>query len=142
MEIMKARIPFLFAAAWWLSSALLSAQIDTAWVRNWDSQLWDEAHAVVTDDSNNVYVAGWNYEWGVNYDFIFAKYDANGNFKWSKTRNYTSGDQATQILYDPQGFIYVAGFVNGVYSTTGGSFCLMKYSTNGDSIWEFVDSHT
>jgi hypothetical protein len=118
------------------------AQIDTSWVRTWDSQFWDEAHAVTTDDSNNVYVAGWSYEWGANYDFIFAKYDAAGNYKWSKVINYTSGDQARKVLYDHQGHIYIGGFVNGVYSTTGGQFCLMKYSTDGDSLWQFVDNNT
>jgi uncharacterized delta-60 repeat protein len=119
-----------------------TAQVDTAWTRLWDSQYWDEAHAVTTDDNNNVYIAGWNYEWGVNYDFIFAKYDAAGNLQWSKVRNYAGGDQASHILYDHQGNIYIGGFVNGSYSTTGGSFCLMKYSVNGDSVWEFVDNNT
>jgi uncharacterized delta-60 repeat protein len=119
-----------------------NAQVDTAWTHLWDSQYWDEAHAITTDELNNIYIAGWNYEWGVNYDFIFAKYDATGNLQWSKVRNYSSGDQASHILYDHQGNIYIGGFVNGVYSTTGGSFCLMKYTVNGDSIWEFVDNNT
>jgi hypothetical protein len=133
-------LTFLFFSLLW--PAVSFAQADTAWVRTWNSGYWDEAHSVTTDDSNNIYVAGWSYEWGVNYDFIFAKYDANGNLKWSKTRSYSTGEQATKILYDHAGHIYIAGFVNGVYSHTGGSFCLMKYTLNGDSIWEYIDNNT
>lgn len=118
------------------------SQIDTAWVRTWDSQNWDEIHAVATDASNNIYVAGWSYEWGVNEDFIFAKYDPDGNLLWSKIKNYASGDQATHILVDEQGYVFVAGFVYGSYSTTGGLLCLMKYTTNGDSVWEYIDNNT
>ncbi len=132
---------FLILLLSFLTNSTFS-QIDTAWIRTWDSQQWDQAEAITTDESNNIYVAGWSYEWNTNEDFIFAKYDPNGNLVWSRIRNYTSGDQATKILYDHQGHIYVAGFVNGSYSTTGGALCLMKYSTDGDSIWEFVDFNT
>lgn len=132
---------FLILLLSFLTNSTFS-QIDTAWIRTWDSQQWDQAEAITTDESNNIYVAGWSYEWNTNEDFIFAKYDPNGNLLWSRIRNYTSGDQATKILYDHQGHIYVAGFVNGSYSTTGGALCLMKYSTDGDSIWEFVDFNT
>jgi uncharacterized delta-60 repeat protein len=118
------------------------AQIDTSWVRTLDAGFWEEAKSIVADDSNNIYVAGWSYEWGSNYDIIIAKYNPEGNLKWSKTINYTSGDQATHILFDPAGFIYVAGMVNGDYSHTGGSFCLMKYTLEGDSVWHFVDTYT
>lgn len=132
---------FLILLLSFLTNSTFS-QIDTAWIRTWDSQQWDQAEAITTDESNNIYVAGWSYEWNTNEDFIFAKYDPNGNLVWSRIRNYTSGDQATKILYDHQGHIYVAGFVNGSYSTTGGALCLMKYSTDGDSLWEFVDFNT
>ena len=117
------------------------AQINNKWIRTWDSQLWDESHAVTTDDSCNIYIAGWNYEWKVNYDFIFAKYSPDGNMKWNKIRNYSSGDQASHILYDGHGNIYIAGFVYGDYSRTGGKMCLMKYTVNGDSIWEYVENN-
>lgn len=120
----------------------VNAQVDTAWTRLWDSQYWDEAHAITTDDSNNVYVAGWSLEWGTNYDFIFSKYNSDGNLQWTKIKNYASDDQASHILYDHQGNIYIGGFVYGTFGTVGGSICLMKYTTNGDSIWEFVDNHT
>lgn len=132
---------FLILLLSFLTNSTFS-QIDTAWIRTWDSQQWDQAEAITTDESNNIYVAGWSYEWNTNEDFIFAKYDPSGNLLWSRIRNYTSGDQATKILYDHQGHIYVAGFVNGSYSTTGGALCLMKYSADGDSLWEFVDFNT
>ena len=133
---------FSVIALFTLVGANLSAQVDTAWTRLFATDQWDEARAVTTDEENNIYVAGWNYQWSVNYDYIFCKYSAQGEFQWSKTIDYATGDQASHIVYDGLGNIYVAGFVNGSYSTTGGSICLMKYSVDGDSIWHFVDPNT
>lgn len=132
----------LFLPTFLFLTLSINAQVDTTWTRLWDSQYWDEAHAVTTDDSNNIYVAGFSLEWGTNYDFIFSKYNSDGNLQWIKIKNYAGDDQASHILYDHQGNIYVGGFANGTFGTTGGGFCLMKYTTNGDSIWEFVDNHT
>lgn len=116
------------------------AQPYTSWIATWDSQHWDEIHTLTTDEFNNSYVAGWSYEWGVNYDFVFAKFNSAGVLQWSKIRNYTSGDKASKILCDNNGNIYIGGFVKGEYNSYGGNLCLMKYTTNGDSIWEFVDT--
>jgi len=88
-----------------------NAQVDTAWTRLWDSQQWDEAHAITTDELNNIYIAGWNYEWRVNYDFIFAKYDAAGNLQWCNVRNYSSGDQESHYFVDLLGNLYNGTFV-------------------------------
>jgi hypothetical protein len=117
---------FSVIALFTLVGANLSAQVDTAWTRLFTTDQWDEARAVTTDEENNIYVAGWNYQWSVNYDYIFCKYSAPGELQWSKTIDYATGDQASHIVYDSLGNIYVAGFVNGTYSTTGGSICLMK----------------
>jgi len=136
---MKNVFILLIQIAFFLHVVQCYPQVNNKWIRTWDSQLWDEAHSITTDDSCNIYVAGWNYEWKVNYDFIFAKYTPDGDVKWSKIRNYSSGDQASHILYDGHGNIYISGYVYGDYSRTGGKMCLMKYTVNGDSLWEYVE---
>lgn len=140
---MKKNIYFKFLTISFILIAWnFTTQSQNKWIRTWDSGFWDEATSVTTDDSCNIYVAGWNYEWGVNYDFIFAKYNSNGELKWNKILNYSTNYQATQILNDGHGNIYVAGFVYGDYSRTGGKMCLMKYTVNGDSVWEYIEYET
>lgn len=138
---MKNRQLYLIFILITLCSVSGFSQVDTVWTRSWDSGQWDQINAVTTDESNNIYVAGWSYEWGVNYDFIFAKYDAKGKLKWLKTINYSSGEQASKILFH-KGHVYVAGYVNGDYSRSLGQFCVMKYTAQGDSVWEFFDPDT
>lgn len=116
-------------------------QPDTAWVRTWDMQTWEEGKDIAIDDSINIYVAGMALTWGSNTDFIFGKYNHYGVLQWMKVKDYSSGDQAMRLAIGPDGYLYAGGFINGSYSTVGGNLCIMKYSTAGDSIWEYYDQN-
>jgi uncharacterized delta-60 repeat protein len=136
---MKKLLPILACIFLFYESA--QAQIDTSWTRRLDSGLWDEAHAVVTDPENNVYVAGWAYQWGQNWDIFFAKYSPSGQLIWQKQLNYSAGEQASHLIFH-EGFLYVAGYSMGGGSATRGSYFAAKYSANGDSIWTYIDDET
>lgn len=122
-----------------LSSIYLTAQPDTAWIRSFDTQQWDEWTAVTVDPVGNIYAAGWSYQWQVNSDWNIAKYDPSGNILWSKIVSVNPGadkDEAHHILYDPRGYIYVSGFMFGG-SSSQGTITIVKYDVYGDSIWTF-----
>jgi len=107
---------------------------DTSGRRQWVARYngpgnnYDEAHALVVDDSGNVYVTGESYggvETGVDYATI--KYDSSGNQLWVKRYNNetTNGDDiATAIAIDASGNVYLTG--RSVDSLTGDDYATVK----------------
>jgi hypothetical protein len=114
---------------------------------------------MVTDSMGNVYACGriiGNGSTDVNgvpvsafggYDLFVAKFDCNGNLVWIKTAgNNQDGDQATHILMDGFGHIYVAGniwsqaplwcnFMGTIVNETTNDMFLCKLDTAGNLLW-------
>jgi len=77
---------------------IIVASYDTLGNPLW-SQTWtgaghnrDQAIEITTDDSCNVYVAGFTYSDITNFDWIIIKYDSSGNQKWTFTHNGTANN--------------------------------------------------
>jgi len=75
---------------------------------NWE----DNASAIATDDSGNLYVTGWSLSPDSWYDYASLKYDSLGNELWVKRDDGPGmlGDYACALALDKSGDIYVTGY--------------------------------
>jgi Ca2+-binding RTX toxin-like protein len=89
------------------------------WIDQFGSSTSDNARAVTTDSSGNIYVAGDTYgslsgytSLGSNDGFLI-KYNAGGNQVWAKQFGSSGSDNINSIRIDKTGNIYVAGYTSG-----------------------------
>ncbi|MCI0532186.1 MAG: SBBP repeat-containing protein [candidate division Zixibacteria bacterium] len=103
---------------------------DTLWVRRYNGTANgnDQAHALVLDDSGNVFVTGYSAGSGTFADYVTIKYSPGGDSVWKDIYNGTGNgsDIATDLALDSAGNIYVTGYSAGV--GTGSDFATIKYS--------------
>ncbi|MCX7785843.1 MAG: SBBP repeat-containing protein [candidate division WOR-3 bacterium] len=95
----------------------------------------DFPKAIFVDVSNNVYVTGTSWSTGTAYDYTTIKYNALGVQQWTQRYNGTGngGDDASSIVVDNSGSVYVTGTSLGVGSYE--DFITLKYNTNGTQQW-------
>jgi hypothetical protein len=116
----------------------LHAQVDTAWSRLWDDPANDNDQfiGVATDDSGNVYAAGYA---GTGYPgdmtFVAVKYLANGTQSWQQQYNPTGlADEATAMALDRAHNLILTGYTGGS-TYASGDWATTKYSPAGDLLW-------
>lgn len=111
------------------------------WTRQRGTAKRDFATGVAVDGSGNVYVTGatessldGNTHVG-DYDLFLIKYDAAGNWQWTRQLGTPNSDVATGIAVDGRGYIYIAGQTDGGLdgNTNAGStdLFLVKYDAAG-----------
>lgn len=116
---------------------LLSAQVDTAWVRTYDGPAHsiDGARYIALDNSGFIYVTGSSSGGSSLNDFCTIKYNANGDSLWvSRFDGGSSDDIPYGLFVDNAGFVYIAGhaFIPSVVN----DFFVVKYdASNGDTVW-------
>jgi hypothetical protein len=102
-------------------------------VARYDGQInyYDEANAIAVDDMGNIYVTGYSWGSGTNWDYATVKYDPNGIEQWVERYNGPGNgdDDATAIVLDNGGNIYVTGWSDG--SGTYHDYATIKYSPTG-----------
>jgi len=86
----------------------------------------DEASAIVSDDSGNVYVTGASTGKNSDFDFATLKYDTSGNLLWVKRYNGKGDDQASAIALDDSGNVLITGqsYQNGTLY----DYVIIKYN--------------
>ncbi|MFZ1321449.1 MAG: SBBP repeat-containing protein [Ignavibacteria bacterium] len=112
-----------------------SSNGDSIWAKINDYGAADFAKKLILDNSNNVYVIGYNAGGnGTAHDFITTKYDSNGVVKWSARYNHpaNSHDEPNDIAVDMLGNVYVTGVTVGF---VGNQYSTVKYNSNGGFIW-------
>jgi uncharacterized delta-60 repeat protein len=107
---------------------------DTLWTRiyNGPGNLSDEALAVVTDSSGNVYVCGKSFSVNGLDDFVTIKYSSTGTEQWIRRYGGNLNDIAYALTVDNSGNVYVTG---GISESNGFDFATIKYNSAGDSLW-------
>jgi len=109
---------------------------DTLWVRRYNGSLngQDYAHALAVDASGNIYVTGYSYEIGTDYDYTTIKYSPNGNTLWVRSYNNYEDDYARALVVDTSGNVSVTG---ESYAGTSAEYdyATIKYAPNGDTLW-------
>ncbi|MBN1897295.1 MAG: SBBP repeat-containing protein [Spirochaetes bacterium] len=108
--------------------------------------VWTQSYAgantifdIAVDANKSVYVTGEKNN-GSNMDYFTVKYDSLANSIWSQQYNATddgNGDHALGIVVDPDGNVYITGYVyNGLSELW--DFFTIKYSPGGSTIWTQV----
>ena len=131
------------------------------WTKAFGGTGRDSAYSVAVDSSGNVYIGGWfrntvDFDPGAGVDnrisagdndAIVSKYDASGNYQWTKAFGGTGTDSANSVAVDSSGNVYVAGvFKNTVdfdpgagvdNRTSAGDYeaFVSKYDASGNYQW-------
>jgi hypothetical protein len=131
------------------------------WAKSVGGTDWDYGTAVAVDASGNVYHAG-NFKGTIDFDpgaavfsmssgniqgVFISKFDASGNFIWTKQLDGQGWEECNDITVDASGHIYVAGFFLGatdfdpspnsfsLMSSPGGDAFICKLDTSGGFVW-------
>jgi hypothetical protein len=117
-----------------------NAQGNTQWVARYNGSaggIGGSAQAVHVDAAGNVYAAGYVYDGtivGSKLDYLVVKLNANGVQQWARRYNGTGNnyDQATEVVADASGNVYVSGFSYG----QNADWATLKFAPDGTRIWE------
>jgi uncharacterized delta-60 repeat protein len=97
---------------------------------------YDDAHALVVDNSGNIYVTGESLGSGTSMDFCTIKYATDSNIPlWVARYNgpNNNSDYACAIALDSNDNIYVTGQDQG--NGTFRDYATIKYDPDGNEIW-------
>lgn len=100
---------------------------------------------VATDAAGNVIVVGrtkgaldGNSKRG-GFDYFVVKFDANGNWLWTRQDGTSQDDAGRAVASDASGNVYVTGFVrgdlHGVPRVGQGDVFVVKYGPTGNRLW-------
>jgi hypothetical protein len=94
----------------------------------------DDAVAIATDGSGNVYVTGQSLGSGTGFDYATIKYDSAGQEQWvARYSQTTLSDIPRAIAVDSSGNVYVTGRSAGL--GTNADYATVKYDSAGQEQW-------
>ncbi len=131
------------------------------WTKTFGGTGQDRTFSIVANSDGNIYVSGIfnntvDFDPGVgtdnrttagDQDVFLSKYDASGNYQWTKTLGGTGADGINFLTADTDGNIYVSGIFNNTVdfdpgagtdnrTVVGGSDAfLSKYDSSGNYQW-------
>jgi hypothetical protein len=143
------------------------------WSKRFGGSDNDEGYSVSVDSSGNVYITGYFgsstinfgggeltnagscYQNGCYADIFLAKFDSNGNHKWSRRFGGSDNDEGYSVSVDSSGNVYITGsfwsstidFGGGALTNAGGTchdgmydrpcsdIFLAKFDSNGNHLW-------
>jgi uncharacterized delta-60 repeat protein len=90
----------------------------------------DNARAVAVGTNGNVYVSGYSYGSGGNYDYATVAYSEAGLPLWTNRYNGPGNrdDRANAVVVDANGYVFVSGYS---YSGSTNDFATVVYSGAG-----------
>jgi hypothetical protein len=108
------------------------------WNISWSGSGIECANAVVVDDTNAAYIAGYTTSWGAGgSDAFLAKYNQAGDIIWSRTWGATGEDKAQGMCIGPNGEIYICGSSDNAASASLDIF-VVSFDTAGNILSETV----
>ncbi|MBV6477523.1 MAG: hypothetical protein HGGPFJEG_00262 [Ignavibacteria bacterium] len=95
----------------------------------------DDARAIATDNSGNIYVTGQSVGATLFGDYCTVKYSSTGAKLWERYYNGTGNgvDYAYDVTTDQSGNVYVTGQIAG--NGSNDDIATVKYSSTGTELW-------
>ncbi|HMQ69971.1 MAG TPA: hypothetical protein PKA90_13255 [Ignavibacteria bacterium] len=127
----------LYIAGGGISGGLITAKYDTGGNRQWVREHSGTAgQNVKTDNNGGIFVTGSYYDvnTGTGNDFMFLKYNVNGDLTWQKFYDFGNSEYGKYINIDSHSNIYLTGFG----AVPGGffpGFLTAKLDTGGTLLW-------
>ncbi len=121
-------------------SAKIALVLDWERWHNGSDNGYDNAMFVTTNKAGDIYITGESYSKGGKQDIATVKYDKKGNQIWERRLNgtFNNRDQPIGIALDSKENIIVSGNLQNLRPSkmkTKETFCTIKYSPDGDSLW-------
>lgn len=119
------------------------------WLRMRGSNSTDSGTAACADEAGNVYLAGRSnssrFDGMTNsgsYDAFLVKFDAAGNWQWSRLWGGSGSDRPFGAACDSEGNIYIGGTTassfGGQTNQGNGDFFLSKFDSSGNALWHRI----
>jgi len=122
------------------------------WSKRFGGSSSDIGYSVSVDSSGNVYITGRFYSSTIDFgggaltnagysDIFLARFDSNGNHKWSKRFGGSSDDRGSSVSVDSSGNVYITGYFDsstidfGGGSLNGLGTFLAKFDSDGKHLW-------
>jgi len=132
------------------------------WGKSFGGGDWDYGLSTSVDRSGNVYITGYFHSSSIDFgggaltnaggscgsypcsDIFLAKFDSNGNHKWSKRFGGSSDDRGYSVFVDSSGNVYLTGYFDSSTIDFGGGalnnagsndIFLAKFDSNGNHKW-------
>jgi hypothetical protein len=125
------------------------------WSKRFGGNYYDYGQSVSVDSSGNVYITGYFRSSTIDFgggaltnagvtDIYLAKFDNNGNHKWSKSLGGSGSDLGYSVSVDSSGNVYITGYFSsstidfggGALTNAGGTdIYLAKFDNNGNHKW-------
>jgi hypothetical protein len=120
-----------------LSDLLLSkfdASGNHLWSRTLGGTNSDVGRSVVQTSDGELVVTGYTHSFAGYYDLLLSKFDASGNYLWSRTLGGTSTDYSLSVVQTSDGGLVVTGIT---YSFGPGDedLLLSKFDASGNHLW-------
>lgn len=113
------------------------------WTRQIGSSSIDISNSIFADGMGNVFISGYTDGDldGINagsWDAFVSKYDANGNFAWTRQLGTSFVDLSPSVSVDSMGNVFISGGTTGdLGGANAGSWdaFVSKFDTNGNLDW-------
>jgi hypothetical protein len=113
------------------------------WARQLGTNNYDYANGAAADGAGGLYITGTTWwAFGSQHfgygDGYLAHCDAGGNLLWVTQFGTGGNDEATAVVADEDGHIFVAGYTDGsLYQANQGSYdaYVMRFDAAGNHVW-------
>lgn len=113
----------------------MDSDLNLIWSRHYGYPLYSERAIDVLEDVNNeIYVIGYTNQSG--YDLRLIKLSAEGELIWETTLGTDDWDFCSEMMFDQDQNILIAGNTYGYASELNSQAWLIKVSPEGNVIWE------
>lgn len=103
--------------------------------KTWGCSMDDFGAGVAIDSANNVYMAVYTDSYGAGgYDALLVKFNNQGAQEWYRTWGGSNDDEATAVVIDSSGNIFITGSTDS-YGNGGLDTFLVKFNSAGTQLW-------
>lgn len=119
-----------------IAIASVTSSGTVSWQRKLSTGYTNAGTGIVTDSSNNIYVAGYGTASGTTQFAYLVKYNSSGTIQWQRylIASSSSVELFNGVTIDSSGNIYCVG--SSKYGTATYSTMLVKYNSSGTLIWQ------